>query len=332
MQKERTCVETCTIIRRTSMATRKLLALTVLSLAHVTATLTRAPEAVLSSIRIGTSDVQQQTLPLSYVSSWPTWVSTPEGDSVTLLPAEDDPGGWVSAPSYEMLWMPQDLPEPTACAAIGVVLKNGVPRYIFPCVETTVTVGNRVYHNRGLHSIPLAKTWMVFGDVPVSDLRLSCYRSPLPPDTSDTEAEGEDEDTTAKAAEGDSAAETDADDAVDWTAVLPLTEVGAAVDAMTRILGDAPDEMGDGFQYLIVPIASAAIPPDAVAAGQRMRLFLSDVVAAPTSTDPEEGKAWLSSREELQWVHGECDFGTYEVAPGGDSDFLPDAYKPLYGR
>lgn len=68
---------------------------------------------------------------------------------------------------------------------------------------------------------------------------------------------------------------------------------------------------------------ASPLPADALAAGQRLRLFLSDVDATPTSLDPEDRNAWV-------WSRGECDLQTYTVAPGGSSDFLPEAYRALY--
>ena len=40
--------------------------------------------------------------------------------------------------------------------------------------------------------------------------------------------------------------------------------------------------------------------------------------------DPEDRESWV-------WNRGECDLGIYNVAAGGESDFLPEAYKPLFG-
>ena len=117
---------------------------------------------------------------------------------MTRLPDEEE-GGWCNPLAFEQMWLPMDLPLPTCRAALGAVLKDGQLRYLFPCVETTVTTmgglfDGQVWHNRGLNSLPLAKTWMAFNDVPVDDLRLSCYRQPLPPPPpqNDEAAAGED--------------------------------------------------------------------------------------------------------------------------------------------
>lgn len=274
------------------------------------------PDQKLTSISIGSSSFAQQSLPLSYVESWPVWMASPSGDSVSLLPNTGDEGDWVNPTAFEQLWLPQDLPRPAARAALGVVVKDGVPRYIFPCTETTVMAGNSLWHNRGLNSLPLAKTWLAFGDVPVDDLRLSCYQRPLAADEA-----ADEESNDSSAAQQESAA--DDVGGAEWTPVLPLTAVGEAIDAVFRVLGDAPDELGSGFSFLIAPLSASPLPPDALASGQQLRLFLSDVDATPTSLDPEDRTSWL-------WNRGECDLAIYDVAAGGESVHLPDAYRPLF--
>ena len=75
-----------------------------------------------------------------------------------------------------------DLPLPTCRAALGAVLKDGQLRYLFPCVEATVSTSEdnksvRAWHNRGLNSVPLAKTWLHYGESPPEALRLSAYHA-----------------------------------------------------------------------------------------------------------------------------------------------------------
>jgi len=224
---------------------------------------------------------------------------------------DEDDGGWVNPCTYEQFWLPQDLPTPTCSAALGVVLKDGTPRYIFPCIEATVTAGNRLWHNRGLNSLPLGKTWLLFGEVGVDDLRVSAYSQSQP---EQTEEEAEAKPTPLV---------DDVTQSRDWTPVLPLTPVSDALDAIFKILGDAPDDLGQGFAYLIAPLKSSPLPESALAPGQRIRMFLSDVDATPTALDPEDRESWL-------WNRGECDVVTFQVAAGGESEFLPQVYRPLY--
>ena len=285
--------------------------------ASLVAPITSPPEPTLRSITIGAADMgTAQTLPIGYVNSWPLWMATgSSAGSVRCIETEDTDGGWVNPITFEHLWLPVDLPLPTTRPAIGCVLKNGMPRYFFPTVETTLTSpddAEKKWHNRGLNSLPMAKTWLPFGEVGVDDLRISCYRADLPPD--DESSEGDDDEP------GESSPE---EPIVEWDQVLPLTGVREAVDTIFEVMADAPDDLGSGFCYVVVPL-DVELAPSAVSPGQRLRLFLSDVDATPTALDPEDRESWV-------WNRGECDLGIYNVAAGGESDFLPEAYKPLFG-
>jgi len=279
------------------------------------------PDSALSTVTIGTSDLQQQSLPLSYVSSWPVWVASPDGRHLTRIPEESD-DGWNNPTTFEQLWMPEDLRAPTCTGALGAVVKDGMVRYLFPSVEMTVASNGQRWHNRGLHSLPLAKTWLPFGEVPINSLRLSCYSQPLP-DPDEVTEEG-DEEGTSPATEP-----LEAVVPLPWTREWDqLKEVGHAFDKVFQVLADAPDDLGKGFHYLIVPLPEAPIATERFDPGQRVRLFLSDVDATPT-------KQWLIGideveREEWVWNHGECDLRSYEAGAGRDSEFLPAVYKPLF--
>lgn len=293
------------------------------------------PDPQLNKITIAGGDLQAQSIPLTYASSWPIWIASPDGSTVTRVPDssfsssgsdEDDNGGtgveagWVDPSSFEQLWLPMDLPPPTTSAALGLVLKDGVPRYVFPTLETILaTKDGGAWHNRGLKSLPLAKTWLPFGDVPVDDLRMSCYRRPLPP------LEVARKHSAGTAANGEDDAEKDEENPTKWIQVLPLTKVSDTMDLLINVLSQGPDELGNGFCYLIAPFASTSLNKGSVVPGQRVRCFLSNVETTPTSQDPDDDEAWV-------WSRGECDVTVHNVAPGGGSDYLPDAYKLLYDK
>jgi hypothetical protein len=296
----------------------------------------------LSSVSVGSSSGIAQSLPMNYIERWPMWLATNPGELVLMPEASDSTEnieeqreGWVNPVAFEQIWMPKDLPKPTCCAAIGAVLKDGVPRYIFPCVETTITtvttmplentVVSRVWHNRGLNSFPLAKTWMSFGDVPVDDLVLSCHTQPLP------EVEVADEPSLEDAASLSAeelekiilskSEEADGEESIaSWTEVLPRSAVKEAVDTIFDMVGSGPDAMGEGFCYLIAPLRSCPLPVETLVPGKRLQLVLFDRDAG--ECDPSDPP----SRS------GECDVAVYEVAEGGTSEFLPAAYKPLYAK
>ena len=260
------------------------------------------PELVKIAIA-GSSDLQQQrrqsqSIPLGYALSWPVWMATDDGNTVTRIndatTTATGSSGWVNPITFEQLWLPVDLPPPTARSALGLVVKDGQPRYLFPTIETTVsTISSRddgndggggtrtLWYNRGLNSLPIAKTWLPFNEyVPsIESMRLSSYRCQLLESSS-----------SVTAVDGQKN---------DWVPVLPMTKVTEALNRLLYVLANGPDELGQGFCYLITPLPSL-LPPETVVPGQRIRLFLSNVETIPTSLDPDDDTSWVFNR-------GECD-------------------------
>ena len=70
---------------------------------------------------------QAQKLPLEYCSSWPIWVTNPGGKvPLSRVPVPEAAldewwTTWVPPAAFEQLWLPEDLPQPTARPAIGLV-------------------------------------------------------------------------------------------------------------------------------------------------------------------------------------------------------------------
>ena len=128
---------------------------------------------------------QAQTLPLEACSSWPIWVVNGKESTsrvpVSRIPTPAADVDWTSGASFvpplsfEQLWLPADLPAPCARMAIGLVLRNGEPRYIFPTIDTYLDAAGKRWRNRGIFSVPLAKTWLHYGESPADNLRLSSF-------------------------------------------------------------------------------------------------------------------------------------------------------------
>ena len=298
----------------------------------------QATDPKVSMISIGNNNLRTQQLPISLCSSWPVWM-IPNSGSVEVVRVPDasdaetvddaSPLGWVNPHTFEQLWLPEDLPPPSARAAVGFVIKDGAPRYLFPCLETAVvTADGGCYYNRGLNSLPLASTWLPWGEIGFRDLRLSCFSQALPvPEEAEEVEEAEEAEEEAEEAEGAIKAAVDGPTVYEvvepdlWAEELALTSVIGVVESMLEVIADAPADLGEGFQYVVVPIAGASISPELLRPGRRVRLFLSDVDGTPTE---------LTERDGWAWSRGECDLSVFAVSPGGESDFLPDVYKPLY--
>ena len=282
---------------------------------------------------------QAQTLPLDYCAPWPIWVTKRGGNvPVARVPMPEKDADLLSTfcppASFEQLWLPDDLPQPRARAAIGLVLRNGDPRYVFPTLDTFLETSDGVlWRNRGLNSVPLASTWLHFGEIPVEALRLSVYaqeasrEQPSAQATTTAGAVGEATDGASHDGEEDGAA---ADAIGPYRCVLPNTAVDRAVDEAFDALAGLPPllqktSLGDGFCYLIVPLecdgASSAdglfLPSPALTPGSRLRAFLSQ------DGDDENDECWQ---------RGELDLTLWRLPPGKESPYMQSQYRELYGH
>ncbi len=278
---------------------------------------------------------QAQKLPLEYCASWPIWVTNLGGKvPVARVPVpeaniEEWWTTWVPPAAFEQLWLPEDLPQPTARPAIGLVLSNGEPRYVFPTVDTTLVCPDGVvWRNRGLNSVPLGKTWLHYGEAPPENLRISAYVQPA--------AEAED-------AQQDEVAPTEASPPPEWRPCLSHQPVQAALDEALEVLESLPPllrkKLGQGFCYLVAPLPeSEGLPAEALASGGRLRLFLSDIDDDPKNVVrvQDEWTAYLggqpSGEDEWAWQRGECDLTVHTVPSGKGSPYLPKPYEALYQR
>ena len=279
---------------------------------------------------------QEQTLPLDYCSSWPIWVTKKDSKNVPVtrvsMPEEnvDFMQTWVPPAAFEQMWLPEDLPTPKARAAIGLVLRNGDPRYVFPTVDTYLEADGQIWRNRGLNSVPIAKTWLHFGELPPEALRFSAYHAAAEQEQQPAAA------STPESADDDDEAASGSSDGVKvgaYTRVVANCQVHTAVDAAFDALADLPPllqkrSLGDGFCYLIVPLEAEGeggeggggdilLPPSALKPGGRLRAFLSEDGA------DEDGEAWQ---------RGELDLSMWRLPPGKDSPWMQKQYSPLYER
>ncbi|KAG8457022.1 hypothetical protein KFE25_000312 [Diacronema lutheri] len=266
--------------------------------------------STLSYVSIAGGSLMAEKLPLSYCQSWPLWCTSAVGDGRLAMrrvnpsaDGDDERGSWVDPLTFEDMWLPEDLPFPSFHLALTLVLKDGTPRYVAPGLDSTVASAGREWRNRGLCSVPMAKTWLPWRHTPIAQMRLSAYvQPPTPPD-----------------------APADGSDGARCQPLAVLVPVEKAFEMAAEVLADAPSELANGFSYLTVRLplddesllASAALVP-----GARLRVFLSDAESFPTALG--------SSDDSWAWERGECDVRLMQVSPGGTSAYLPDVYRPLF--
>ncbi|CAN0133881.1 unnamed protein product [Ectocarpus sp. 6 AP-2014] len=271
-------------------------------------------------ISILSADGTEQRLPVASASSFPLWFI--DGDEqvddagrkhVTQVPGPNAELGWVNPRSYSELWVPEGSPAPAMKLCLGMLMKDGVPRYVMPMVDLVVSKGGRKWRNRGLNSVPVAHTWEPVERAAAGSVFLSAY--------AEERVEGSETDSM-------------------WGAIAEKLPVTDAFTDIVSVLADPPEELdiGSGFHFLVAEAstkaeAAVAVPgigpggSSVVAAardGGRVRVFLSDVSEPADLLDLEEmGKGGIRGVAALG-------FDVVSVANGGESEFLPEVYRPFF--
>jgi len=265
-----------------------------------------------------------QRLPLSYMKTAPLFTFDAATGEFEAVEGEGDEGGWVAPTTFSDLYLPADLPVPKCVPALGICLANGVPRFIMPSVITTLSTADRSWRNRGVNTVPRASYWIdVFSPlVQVQKLSLSVF--------------------------GQSVADVrfleDIDGAAAWESVLvspgssrpsrsllvptaPVSlSVAAAYESLKAALKDLPTQnpplaarLLDGYSFIDVALGAAevALPK------MKLRAFLTDM-------DAPERLLQLEPQDLDSEPMGEMALTMLRVSPGGESEFLPDAYVGLF--
>lgn len=96
-----------------------------------------------------------EVLPSSALIHASTWVL--KADS-SFFKIPDTMEGYVDPVSMSLLWQPVDLQYPNLQLALGIHIRNGRIRHLFPAIDISYTNGE--HRNRGLDTVPRAHTWI----------------------------------------------------------------------------------------------------------------------------------------------------------------------------
>ncbi len=103
-----------------------------------------------------------QRLPASMVDRFPTWLFDGAWQRVP------DSDGFVNPHSCDDVWHASDLPEPAPRLCVGLHVRDGSLRHVFPAVDLDVDG----YRNRGLKTVPRAHQWLAFSAALPTELNL----------------------------------------------------------------------------------------------------------------------------------------------------------------
>eukprot|EP00980_Cylindrotheca_fusiformis_P008424 scaffold1784_cov116-Cylindrotheca_fusiformis.AAC.4 len=231
-------------------------------------------------------DPLKQSIPVSFVRDWPTWVLD-EDNTLSRIP---DDNGFVRPTSVDEIWQPVDLKRPGLKLALGLHVRDGTIRHLMPAVDLSFEGG--IHRNRGMCSVPRAHTWI---DFTLSLDEWDNYKIIL-----SSRADGE-------------------DDTTDWNEIsssAPGDITGAIERAVFCLSESAPNSLGEGSHVVNVILDTSGDQGCELECPRgQMRVLMVD--------DDD----FLETQHEES---GALDVIISASMAGSESEYLPDAYKPLY--
>lgn len=262
-----------------------------------------------------------QKLPQPSALNWPIWTFSPE--TASLERVEDDPTeGWVACTTYNKLFLPSDLPLPTATPAIGAVISNGMLRYIMPSVILTLSTPERRWRNRGLNSLPRSASWIdTFSQFnpAIENLKLSAFGQ----NSRDVRfLEDQDDAAAWESLYMEDKREGSGNRILSALRPAPPTSltVAAPLNRLKKYLQEHPESpLFDGYHFVDIPLPEAPLIKIPL---HKMRMFLTDI---------ENARGLLEYEGPLDSEPiGELQLDIVPVGAGGSSEFLPEVYRDLY--
>lgn len=237
---------------------------------------------------------RKESIPASFIERWPNWILETDG-TLSRIPDETtgDGVGFVTPTSIDQLYQPIDLKRPNMKLALGIHIRSGQIRHIMPSLDIYYSEG--MHRNRGLCSVPLAYNWVDFGSInSMGDNNRYELRI-----------------STKKRVDG---REEEVGEGWNQMFSLPGNVMTAAIERTIVCLAEADsDDLGSGSHIIHVALdeATAFEIPKTRNDLQATLVEIGD--------DGEE----------------DVDVGILEVAivatmSGSESEYLPDAYKPLF--
>jgi hypothetical protein len=254
----------------------------------------------------------ESRIPASFVRDWSTWVLKEDG---TLAKIPDD-DGFVQPASIDELWQPIDLKRPELRLALGIhvcvssfyacgliydVCRHSLSRILSRfrrggvirqlMPAVDVSLDGGLHRNRGMCSVPRAHAWIDFTN---SLDEWDNYRIVL-----------------SKKKNGE---ET-------WTDICSSSSTGKISSAIERVMvclaESAPDEIGEGSHFVNVLLESLDDESEVAECpkiGSELRVIMDD-------------DDFLGGPDEAPGI---LQVAITATVAGSESEYLPQAYEPLY--
>lgn len=263
-----------------------------------------------------------QTLPAQYVNSFQRWSITGESDGNLSLEALegasgrlDQNNGFVNPTSTTELWWPSDISNLQVRSTIEILFQSGSPAYASGGLEVRVPPKSSAdgieWKNHGLNSQPLARQWTAFNFVVEPNFRVESFigrrveEGSAEPEWEEISA-GEASEQMRKALETLGIFLSGIDDTSPLATGFHIVSIPTEVEwtDLPELTEDPKSDDGKMETYALIALGTAE--PDS----KELLTMESDLVAMTASS--------------ILAVQ------VSQTEPGGESEYLPEAYKPLY--
>lgn len=278
---------------------------------------------------VGTSG-GMQTLPSQYVKTFQRWSiqhndeqeeddnSFDCNDILTGLKGSAvQAPGFINPTSISELWWPTDIAKIQVRPTLDVILKSGYPAYASGGMDVRVppeaSADGQEWRNYGMNSQPMARQWTTFGFAVELGFRVEIFLG-----------------------EGDNLEDPQWQKLGTTNAVQDVELTQKAVEQIGIFLSELDEDspLSRGFHVVSIPTSTewVDLPQLPVVETKETELenpgyaLISLATAEPSSTE------LLALDNDLVAMSATSVMSVFvsRSAAGGDSEFLPDAYRPLY--
>eukprot|EP00979_Chaetoceros_neogracilis_P006986 scaffold1434_cov133-Chaetoceros_neogracile.AAC.8 len=288
-----------------------------------------------------------QFLPGSYINTVPRWSAEMVADETIALsrligsgldrdlPPQTVAQQFVDPTSNEELWWPADLQTLQARPTLDFLVKDAVPTYVLAGVEMRVpsesSMDGREWKNFGMNSQPLASQWTTFGIAVENGFRVELYYGKtLITNTGDDENDTTDWKALGDHASDDSSLEEEISSVEKDNIIMKYAKkTQNALGVIGNLLAviDDTSPLADGMHIVSVPITNDWIDLPDVEDENGYKLV-------SVGTVESDAKELLNLDNDLIALSAATvlKVKVLRIAPGGESEFIPDAYVPLYKK
>mmetsp|Transcript_5692 Transcript_5692/g.7120 ORF Transcript_5692/g.7120 Transcript_5692/m.7120 type:complete len:322 (+) Transcript_5692:89-1054(+) len=292
---------------------------------------------VTNSIKIVGSGLTSipQSLPPSYVNTFPRWTINDDGE-ISPLTISTSSTSLVDPTSDTELWWPSDLSQIQVRPALEFFIKSGYPSHVLAGLEVRVprssSADGNVWANFGMNCQPLARQWVDFGVSVEESFRVEVF---VGNDQIETEL-GEEGSTTRgvqwksllRDTEDSSACDGEEDVrllAIENAKLKKAERVTSAIDFLGTLLASMDDTspFADGMHLVRVPVGNEWVDlPHPGETGYHL---------ASLATSESDARELLNAGDLIEIsATSLLNVKVEHISPGSESKYLPDAYKSLY--